>query len=355
MAVDKNLLLSPGRTLRCALEALTENRMKIVLVTDDAGRLLGTITDGDVRRALLRGADLEHEVGGVMNARPWKSRRDVTSSEINDLMRRHSLVHMPIVDDDDVLIDLRVLNAPPRLGLESTPVLLMAGGEGRRLRPLTENTPKPMLELGGKPILERIIERLAGQGFRTFYISLNYLGHVIQDYFGNGEFLDVSIYYLHEEKKLGTGGALSLLPPDVSDPVIVMNGDLLTDLNFADLVQTHLDGDYAATMCTREHMTTLPFGVVDAENSKFRDIVEKPNIVHNVNAGIYCLSSRVLDHLTPNSHYDMPDIFKMISGKGNTCGVHSVTGQWIDIGTHHEFERADALFGQGSVELEEFA
>jgi NDP-sugar pyrophosphorylase family protein len=243
------------------------------------------------------------------------------------------------------------LLADPRSHHESrVPVVLMAGGLGRRLRPLTDTCPKPMLRLGGRPLLERIIERFIAQGFREFHISVNYLGHQIEEYFGNGERMGCSISYIRERRQLGTAGALSLLPAELEGPFVVMNGDLLTEVDFQALVKRHQDTGYAATMCVREHATTVPFGVVEmAEGGRYRAMVEKPTLVHHVNAGIYCLSREAL-YVVPNDRfYDMPSLFQDLDLQGRTCGVHVVGGLLLDIGTPVEFERAQDMFKDGGA------
>ncbi len=329
-----------------ALKLLDASAAQIVLVTDDDQRLLGVITDGDVRRGLLKGVTLDHTVDQVMNTAPKVLRPGDTAAAGRAAMLRYRVHHMPVVDaDTNRVLNLRFLSDPRTGGFGDIPVVLMAGGEGRRLRPLTEDTPKPLLQLGSKPILEHILQRFISQGFRRFFISINYLGHMIEAHFGDGTHWDVSIEYLREDQKLGTGGALSLLPSYGDGPVIVMNGDLITGADFREIVHAHAETAAAATMCVREHRTQIEFGVVEAQGDVFVGAREKPTIAQNINAGIYCLSREAVDAIPEGEFYDMPSLFQDLTQADKRCGVHRLSAvEWLDIGTPKEFERARKMF-----------
>jgi dTDP-glucose pyrophosphorylase len=337
-------IIPPTSALRRAMEALNEARVQIVLVTDEERRLLGSITDGDIRRALLAGATLDTAVVEVMNKAPTTmlvaASRDATVA----MMRRRGIFQLPLVDENGRVVSLALLSDPRPTEFTDVPVVLMAGGLGRRLRPLTDDCPKPMLPIGGRPLLELVIERLKSQGFTTFYISVNYLGHKIEDYFGNGDQLDVNIAYLREAKQLGTGGALSLLPLDGIEHVAVMNGDVITDLSVRDLIEHHRFRGFDATMCVRQHRTTVPYGVVEFESDRFRATVEKPTLVHHINSGIYCLSRHAVESIPQDTFYDLPNLFSKLVSEGRECGVFQLTDMWFDIGNRAEYERAQKMF-----------
>ena len=345
-----SLIVSASAPLREVLAVIEHSKPKIALVTNQAGALDGVATDGDVRRALLAGCTLETPAANIANAAPVTLNDAASLCDIKTLMRAKGLRHVPIVDAAGRPVALWMRDAITGAGGGDAPVLLMAGGEGRRLRPLTSDTPKPLLPLGDRPILQRVIERLRGDGFRTFFISVNYLGHMVEDYFGDGGDLGVEIEYVREPEKLGTAGALSLLPSERFDHCLVMNGDILTDVNLNDLLAAHASSNVAATLCVREHRTSLPFGVVAFEGEEFRGIVEKPTLAHFVNAGIYCLSSSAVASVPKGTPIDMPDLFMRLKRDGKPCAVHPVSGaRWIDIGTPEELSRARSAVGESDA------
>jgi len=346
--MDLSLLrLDPDAAIIDALRVLDSSAAQIVLVTERDGKLVGTVTDGDVRRGLLNGVGLETSVSRIMNQSPRILRPRDSAAAGRAAMLRFGVHHMPVVDDDGRVVNLRFLSDLRTGGFADIPVVLMAGGLGTRLRPLTEKTPKPLLMVGTKPILERILERFVDQGFRRFYISINYLGHLIEGYFGDGSKWDVSIEYLREDQSLGTGGALSLLPDGAGDPLIVMNGDLIAEADFREIVELHTEAHVAATMCVREHRTLVPFGVVDADGGLFKNVREKPTITQRINAGIYCLSERALSVIPKNEFYDMPSLFQDLVSRDERCGVHPLVAvPWVDIGTPAELERARKSFSE---------
>jgi len=341
----KPFLLLPTATLREALQLLEDQRIKIIFVVKKNGKLMGACSDGDIRRTLLKGGDLDTTlVSKSMNPDPVMGRVGEKREALMAMMRRHGVSQLPVVDDEGFAKSILLLNDPRRRHMDTVPVILMVGGLGKRLRPLTEDCPKPLLPVGGIPLLERIINRFREQGFRDFYLSINYLGHMIEQHFGNGDRLDVSISYLREDKKLGTGGALSLLPKDLTGPMIVMNGDLLTEFDFRELVEQHRRQANAATMCVRQYRTSVPFGVVEFEQDIYQETVEKPTLVHYINSGIYCLSDVALSYVPENSFYDMPTLFEDITNAGGVCGVFKTKALWYDVGSHDEYERVQRIF-----------
>lgn len=340
-SIDDNLL-PPAATVLNAVEKLERSWLKVVLVTDSERRLLGSITDGDIRRALLRGAKLSDPVTSAMNPKPKSALISEDRGPVVEWMRRNILRHMPIVDGDGRVVAIETLHDLTDYHWRENWVVILAGGEGKRLRPLTEDCPKPMLPVGGRPILELIIERLHHFGYRKVFISINYLGHLIRDYFGDGSKFGVDIRYLVEDKRLGTAGALSLLPEIPAQPLMVINGDILTAVDFGALMDFHVERHHEATMCVREYAVTVPFGVVDVENHRVVSLREKPELNFTVNAGIYVLDPHVLLRLEINEHLDMTSVFDRMIADNLHTGVYMILDYWLDIGRTDDLTLADS-------------
>lgn len=347
MNLTADLVIPPDATLREAIAVIDQGARQIALVADSAERLIAIVTDGDVRRALLRGVGLDTLIVEVMNPTPLTVRAEDGIEAAYRLMRTRSLHHVPVIDDAGRLVDLASIDDMQGIARRDTRVVLMAGGLGKRLRPLTEATPKPMLPIGGRPILERILRNFVDQGFFHFTISLNYLGQKVRDHFGHGSDFGADIVYVEEEERLGTAGALSLLPERPAGPFIVMNGDLLTQMRFDALLRFHDETKATATLCARPFEMQVPYGVIDTDGSYLRGIVEKPVHSHFVNAGIYVLSPEALDELRPGEPLDMPDLFTRLTDGGAKAGVFPLREYWLDIGRPEDLERARAEFGEG--------
>lgn len=336
----RETVVAAETSLRDAIVRIDSCATQLVLVLDAHQRLIGTLSDGDVRRAILRDASLDTPVAQVMNNCPVTARASSSQTEQLALMRRNVIHHLPLLDEQQRVVGLSTLDALTGIIERPNWVVLMAGGLGERLRPLTESCPKPMLRIAGKPILECILEKFIEQGFRNFFFSVNYLADVVRDHFGDGCKWGVHIQYLEENKRLGTAGALSLLRARPEHPILVMNGDLLTHARFDGLLQFHSEHDAAATMTVREYDFQVPYGVVRMNGSKITFIDEKP--VHNfyVNAGIYAISPCALDRIPSDTFYDMPTLFEeLIAGK-ETTAAFPLREYWLDIGRMEEFERA---------------
>lgn len=343
------MLIGPQASLMDAARAIDDGGRQIALVVDADRRLLATVTDGDIRRGLLRGQGLDAAVSHVMRTGPTVVNvRDGREAALR-LMRRNHVHQIPVVDDAGRVVGLEWLDDVLGLANRDTWVVLMAGGLGVRLRPLTEDLPKPMLPVGGRPLLESIIRNFAAQGYRRFFVSVNYRRDIVQQHFGDGSALDVQIEYLVEDRPLGTAGALSLLPERPSRPMIVMNGDLLTAMQFDTLIRFHEEHGGDATLCAREYTMQVPYGVVHVDGAHLTGIVEKPVHSHFVNAGIYALSPSALDLVPQDSPMDMPQLFQALLAGGRKATVFPVREYWIDIGRIDDLERArnefDAVFG----------
>lgn len=336
----KNIVLHKEDSILKALEILDLYAFRITLVVDENNCLIGSITDGDIRRGLLKGQDLHASVASVMHTSPYSVEQDSLSPrQIFDIMREKHYLAVPILKDGQ-LIDIVTLDDLIRIKRKENPIFIMAGGFGTRLRPLTDNCPKPMLPVGGKPLLETIIGNLKEQGFYKFYISTHYLPEVIQNHFGNGDKFDIQIQYVHENEPLGTGGALSLLPKNEIDlPFIVINGDVLTNMNFNKLIDFHNNQNAIATMCVREFQYQIPYGVVNSENSIIQSMTEKPSYYFDINTGIYVISPELL-HQVQSKFIGMPTILEQQIQNNQKVTSYPLHEYWLDIGQMEDYNRA---------------
>ncbi|MEE1888722.1 nucleotidyltransferase family protein [Pseudomonas carassii] len=337
--------VAPDCSMEEAIATLDRVAVRIVLVVDAKRQLLGTVTDGDVRRALLKRRPLETAVKEIMCSSPKTAGRDWTRERILSVMETYQLLQMPVVDEAGIVIGLETLHGLLNRPQRDNPVFLMAGGFGTRLRPLTHNCPKPLLKVGDKPILELILERFIAAGFHRFFISTHYMPEMIRQHFGDGSRWGVSIVYVHEDEPLGTGGALGLLPHEQIDrPLFLMNGDLLTTLNFLNVLEFHESHGGAATMCVREYEYCVPYGVIQSEGHRIRSMVEKPVQKFFINAGIYLLSPELVRSVQPGTRIDMPTLLEREIAAGRDVNMFPVHEYWLDIGRMEDFQRAQHEF-----------
>jgi dTDP-glucose pyrophosphorylase len=340
MATWKDVVVSPETSLREAVTRVNSSGLQVALVLSDDGRLAGILTDGNIRRALLAGVKLEGPVSAAMAANPTSVPETTAAPEILAIMRRLSIHHVPLVDDDGRVVGLRTLDELMNPEARPNWVVLMAGGLGTRLHPLTADRPKPLLSVGGKPVLETIVGSFAEQGFKRIFLSVNFKAEMIREHFGDGNRWGVEVEYLHETTRLGTAGALSLLPERPTAPFVVMNGDLLTHANFDNLLRFHQAQGAAATMVVREYDFQVPYGVVDLDGTRIVGLQERPVHRFFVNAGIYALSPEVLEYLPREAFFDMPTLFERLMADGHKTAAYPLWEYWLDIGRLEEFERA---------------
>ncbi|MDQ6964625.1 MAG: nucleotidyltransferase family protein [Mariprofundales bacterium] len=345
----RDVMIEPEATILYALNRLNETALQILLVVDSAGYLLGSITDGDIRRAILCGVDLDGTVPTVMRSDPATVAVGTSRAAVLALMRSKEIHCIPVVDCDGRVVALETETHLLWHGVEDSWVVLMAGGLGTRLRPLTNDTPKPLLEVNGKAILETILARFVEQGFRRFFITVNYKADLIKRYFGSGARWGCEISYIHEPKRMGTAGSLSMLPTDGAPPqVVVMNGDLLTSVDFRQLLDYHQRMGVSATMCVRDYSIRVPYGVVEVDGCHFQSIQEKPAHQYYVNAGIYALDSTVIHRVPKDRYYEITDFFLDLKSAALPLGVFPLREEWIDIGDIDEYRRANAMSVRGS-------
>ena len=332
---------TPSATIREALRIIDNGAMRIAIVVDEEGRLIGTLTDGDIRRGLLKGMELDSPIRDIYNSNPISVRISDPKEKILELAVERRVYQIPVLDDDGRVIRLAEIDQLVKQERHPNTVVLMAGGLGQRLRPLTENTPKPMLSVGGKPILETVINRFRRQGFTKFVIALNYKGEQIRNYFGNGLTMGVDITYLEENQRMGTAGALSLLGKAPAEPFFVMNADILTLVDFEALLDFHIRNGSDATMCIREYGMEVPYGVVRLNKDSIVAIEEKPIQQFYVNAGIYLLTPPLLNFLTSGQPMDMTTLFEKAVEKGMTTLSFPIREYWMDIGKPEDYDRAN--------------
>jgi dTDP-glucose pyrophosphorylase len=336
----RKTLISPSTSILEAIRIIDVGALQIALVVDEHRRLLGILTDGDIRRAILNGMSMENPVHLIMY-------RDFTTvnilasrEEIIALMKKNDLKQMPIVDENGAIVDLRVIIDLIDEPKKDNWVVIMAGGVGARLRPLTDDLPKPLLEVGGKPILETILENFVSFGFRSFFISVNYKSEMIENFCGDGCKWGIEIQYLRENKKMGTAGALSLLPTKPGKPLIIINADVLTNVNIQQLLDFHVEHKAAATMCVQDYHFEVPYGVININQHRIMGLDEKPVHRFFVNAGIYVLDPAVLDVIPTQESFDMTELFTRLIEQGFETVAFPIREYWMDIGRVEDYKKA---------------
>lgn len=328
--MNSAFFIEPNTTIREAMLRLNQTQGHGLVVVNNDKLLLGMLTDGDVRRFLLRNGTLDEPIQNAMCKTPLVSHSKKIATEVYDKAKRSLLKVIPILDSDGRVFELYFMD-----GYNSyvqSPVVIMAGGLGSRLGSLTKECPKPMLKVGGKPLLEIILERLMQQGFSDFYFAVNYKAEIIEQHFGNGERFGCSIQYLREEKRLGTAGALSLLPKGLSTPIVVMNGDLLTKVDFRNLSEFHMTNESPLTVSVRKYDFQVPYGVIKIDEGSIYSLDEKPTHSFFVNAGVYVIDSALLEFIPLNEYYDMTTFVNHLVDKKTNVSCFPIFEKWIDIG-----------------------
>lgn len=337
-------LVSPTTSIIEAMRLIDQVALQILLVADTNKILIGTITDGDIRRAILNGGSLEDSIESVMNTRPMSFTVDESIEDMLIAMRLLKISKVPIVDQKNRVVGLEILDELLRPTPKDNPVIIMAGGLGSRLGSLTQNCPKPLLKVGSQPVLQTIVENFIAYGFHNFYFSVNYKAEMIKEYFGDGSKWNINIKYIHENKRMGTAGALSLLPEKPTMPFFVMNGDILTKVNFLQLLEFHTEHRAVATMCAFKYDLQIPYGVLQVDNHRLIHIKEKPVESFFVNAGIYILEPKSLDHIPTDTFFDMPSLYETLIDTKQDAAVFPLREYWLDIGHMSDFERAQDDF-----------
>jgi len=337
----EHIKLAQNSTVEEALQIIDSGAMQIALVVNTKNKLIGTITDGDIRRGILSGLTLSDSVDSIIYRTPTVCSVNDSKEDILKIAVEKKIYQIPIVDLNGVLVGIDEVDELLKPTTYSNKVILMVGGLGTRLRPLTDNKPKPLLEVGNKPILETIIASFSKYGFKEIILSVNYKSDMIENYFGDGSRFDVKITYVHEKKRMGTAGALSLIKDDLNEPFFVMNGDLLTNINFEHMLNYHLANDASATMGVREYDFQVPYGVVNVKDYQITSIEEKPTHNFFVSAGIYMINSEVLNNIPTDTFYDMPTLFEKMIANNKKVLSFPIREYWLDIGRVSDYEQAN--------------
>jgi len=328
-----------GCTIRNVMESLDESALGVVLIVDSKNRLQGTMTDGDIRRALLKGASMDSEVTTYMRSQCTTVAPLASRAQVLDLMKALKLNQIPIIDENGYLVGLHLIQEVLGSHRRSNWALIMAGGLGTRLGELTKNTPKPMLKVAGTPILERLVLHFVGFGVQKIFLAVNYLSEVIEEHFGNGERFGCQIDYVREEEALGTGGALALLPETPPCPIFVANGDLVTQANLEDMLTFHETKGFGMTMAVHNYAHQIPYGCVEHSGGRISELVEKPTLLRSINAGMYVINPDLLDRV-PKKYFPITELVSMALAEGIPVGAWEVSEEWIDVGQRDELKRA---------------
>lgn len=349
----RRALISPEATLAETIENLDTVAIKLALCVDAEGRLIGAVTDGDLRRGLLRGLTMQDPVREIANPNPLVVPEGADRDMVRAIMQVNKVLQVPVVDAVGRVVGLHLWDALDIVPSHDHTMVIMAGGKGTRLRPYTKNCPKPMLPVAGKPMLQHIIERAKSQGFRRFVLSLNYLGQMIRDNFGDGSAYGVTIAYVEEGEPLGTAGALSLIQPRPESAFVVTNGDVLTDIDYRELIEFRERHNAHGVMAVRIYEWTNPYGVVQMEGVNITGFAEKPVSRSHINAGVYAFSPAALEHLVRDRHCDMPTLFDRLREAKHRTVAYPMYEPWLDVGRPDDLERANASLGAGSDEAED--
>lgn len=337
----ENLIISSEATIKEAITTLNGISLKVyqtLFIVDQANKLLGTLTDGDIRRGLLNGFTLEQNVSNIYNTQ-FKFLRlgQLTKDKIKEV-QKSQIELFPILNDEGILIE--VLDTSKKLTFLPIDAVIMAGGEGRRLRPLTENTPKPLLKVGGIPIIERNIDRLSKYGLKNITISINYLGDQLVEHFNDGSSKKLNIQYVREKQFLGTIGSSSLIETFENDTVLIMNSDLLTNIDYEDMYNEFMAQDADLIVASIPYNVSIPYAVLETKDGKISGLKEKPTYTYYSNAGIYMVKRSLMDIIPKNEKYDATDLIEDLIKKSKKVIPYSITSYWLDIGKHEDFEKA---------------
>lgn len=336
----KRALVPPSVTLGHVVENLDQSALRLALVVSESNELMGTISDGDVRRGLLRGLTMESSIETLVNRNPLVVPKSMKRELVLELMMINKIQQVPVIDENRRILGLHLWDEINKRRILENTLLVMVGGKGTRLRPRTENCPKPLLPVGGKPMLEHIVERAKQEGFVNYVFALGYLGNMIEEYFGDGSSWGIKIEYLREKSPLGTAGAIGLFEKKPDLPILVTNGDVLTDVRYSEMLDFHVRHRAAATMAVRVHEWQHPFGVVKTRGLEITGFEEKPVARTHINAGVYVLDPTAIDELASNEKCDMPDLFARLQAKGLRTVAYPMHEPWLDIGRPIDYEEA---------------
>ena len=337
--IINTLSVNYHENLKNCVKKLNKNELKILFILNENDQLIGTFSDGDLRRALLNGHTFEDRIYKVMNKKFISSNSTNIAKKIFNKLHLEKIDYLPILDQNKKIQSIFVLSEK-RLGIIDNPLVIMAGGYGKRLMPFTKDIPKSLVKVGTKPMLERIINNAKIQGFYNIYISIYYKGEKIKKYFGNGRKYGVKIKYINEKKPLGTIGSLSYLQKTKYKDLIVTNCDVITDINYLDILNFHINQKSNLTVAFKKHKTQNPYGVIDINRNKVIGFKEKPIMENNVNAGVYVFNRKAINLMKKNFHYDFPDLLDIILRNKDEVFAFPVYENWIDVGNKTDLQKA---------------
>lgn len=346
----KKLILFPNQSISDGLKKLDESGLQIIIITDEDNNLIGTVTDGDIRKGLIKGITLSDKIIKVANLKPKFVYDTYSNNELLKTFNDFNYRALPVINAEKKLLDCYFINDFIKIKKNNSPLLIMAGGFGKRLGILTKEYPKPMLEINKKPLLHFIIEKAIKENFHDIFISVYFKSEIIKSYFGNGEKFNINIKYIDEKKPLGTGGCLKLLP-NTNEPIVVVNGDVLTNEKYTNLLDFHTSTSSDITMAVFNHDIQNPFGVVKTNGFKLIEFEEKPVWTTKVNAGMYVIQNSVKNYINENETISMPNVIKRMNNDNKKCSVYTMSNFWIDIGTKNQFDKADEIIKEGFFNL----
>lgn len=335
----QKIKVTSNATIEHALKVISNGAIRIAIVVDKKGKLLGTLADGDIRRGFLKGMSLDDTIKTIYFKKPIIAKKNDTKEDLMKIAISKKIYQIPVVDNKNKVIGIHILDQFIEQKDKLNKVVIMAGGKGMRLRPLTKDTPKPMLKVGNKPILQTIVEKFRESGYKNFVICVNYKSKIIKNYFGDGKKFGVKISYIEEKTRMGTAGALSLLKKKPKEPFFVINGDLMTNLAFETMLDFHINYNSKATMCIKEYIFKSPYGEIKLDDENITSIEEKPNHKIFVNAGIYIFDPICID-LIPKKFFDIPTLFKRILAKKYKTTSFPLGEYWLDIGRFDDYDKA---------------
>lgn len=337
----ENLFINSKHTMKEALEVIDQGAKGVVLVVDETKRLIGTITDGDIRRALLKGKSLKESIEDVIHLDPIVVYNHMTKEEIKEIFIKKAVKQIPILNGEGIVEDLISINDLLLPQGKNNLVIIMAGGLGTRLKELTQEIPKPMLKVGQDPILQHIINNFKQYGYNKIVLSVNYKAEIIENYFQDGYAHGVKIEYIKERKRLGTAGGIRLAKEYIDDPFFVMNGDIFTNLNMEHMMNFHIENKFDMTVGIRKHTFQIPYGVIQVKNHYIKELQEKPTIDYFINAGVYCLNPNLLEYIPENEYFEITDLINICIEKGKKVGSYEINEYWMDIGRLEDYNKVN--------------
>lgn len=349
----ENILIHTDCTIREVLEKLNVGGKGIVLVVDNNQRLVGTITDGDIRRAILKGASIDDEINGVVHRNPIYVEEGIDRERVKDIFIRRAVKQIPVVDKDGVVVDLVGINDILIPEGKENPVIIMAGGLGTRLKDLTKEIPKPMLKVGQDPILYHIINNFKQYGYNKILVTVNYKAKIIENYFQDGYAYGVKISYIREKERLGTAGGIKLAEEHLDKPFFVTNGDIFTNLNVDNMMKYHIDNKFDMTISVRKYAQKIPYGVIETKDNMVKNINEKPETKYLINGGIYCLNPNIVKLIPKDKYYEITDLINSCIQRGLKIGYYENKEYWMDIGRIEDYYKVNDDIGEIASTIDE--